>query len=90
MPKRRPEHVPLRTCAVCRQVHPKREMTRVVRSADGEARLDPTGKAPGRGTYVCADAACRDERRLARSLERALGVPPAADVVLEEAARAGA
>ena len=33
MPKRRPDHVPTRTCAVCRTSHPKREMHRVVRGA---------------------------------------------------------
>ena len=35
MPKRRPDHVPTRTCAVCRTSRPKREMTRIVRAADG-------------------------------------------------------
>ena len=48
MPKRRPEHQPQRTCAVCREVHPKRSMTRVVRQADGAVMVDPSGKAPDR------------------------------------------
>ena len=73
MPKRRPDHVPMRTCAVCRQVHPKRSMTRVVRSGDGSIALDPSGKAAGRGTYVCEDPACREPRRLAEAVQRALG-----------------
>jgi uncharacterized protein len=75
MPKRRPDHVPLRTCAVCRQVHPKREMTRVVRRTDGSIALDPTGKAAGRGTYVCDDPACRDPERLAAAVQHALHAP---------------
>ena len=58
MPKRRPDHQPQRTCAVCRTVRPKREMGRVVRTAEGELVMDPTGRLPGRGTYVCADPAC--------------------------------
>jgi len=73
MPKRRPDHVPMRTCAVCRQVRPKRSMTRVVRSADTSVAIDPTGKAAGRGTYVCDDPACREPRRLAEAVTRALG-----------------
>ncbi|HEX3219729.1 MAG TPA: YlxR family protein [Candidatus Limnocylindria bacterium] len=73
MPKRRPDHVPMRTCAVCRSVHPKREMTRVVRMADGAVSLDPSGRAAGRGTYVCNDPACRDPQRLAPAVQRALG-----------------
>jgi predicted RNA-binding protein YlxR (DUF448 family) len=73
MPKRRPDHVPMRTCAVCRSQNPKRSMTRVVRSADGSVTLDPSGKAAGRGTYVCDDPACRDPQRLATAVHRALG-----------------
>ena len=45
MPKRRPDHQPLRSCAVCREVHPKREMTRIVRRADGSVAFDASGKA---------------------------------------------
>jgi predicted RNA-binding protein YlxR (DUF448 family) len=73
MPKRRPDHVPMRTCAVCREVKPKRSMTRVVRAADGSVSIDPTGKAAGRGTYVCEDPACREPRRLAEGIGRAFG-----------------
>ena len=73
MPKRRPDHIPMRTCAACRAVRPKRSMTRVVRIGDGSVALDPTGKAAGRGTYICEDTACREPRRLAEAVKRALG-----------------
>jgi predicted RNA-binding protein YlxR (DUF448 family) len=63
----------MRTCAACRQVHPKRSMTRLVRQADGSVAIDPTGKAAGRGTYICDDPACREPRRLAQAVNRALG-----------------
>ena len=76
MPKRRPDHVPMRTCAVCRGVHPKRSMERIVRRPDGEIVPDPTGRAAGRGTYVCAEAACREPARLAAAVKRALGSAP--------------
>ena len=77
MPKRRPDHVPTRTCAVCRQSHPKRDMTRIVRAPDGSINRDETGRAPGRGTYICQDPACRDNERSAAAVKRALGTEPA-------------
>ena len=51
--------VPMRTCIACRTLKPKKEMTRVVRNADGEIFADPTGKAAGRGAYICDSAECR-------------------------------
>ncbi len=77
MPKRRPDHVPARTCAVCRQSHPKREMVRIVRVAGGTIQRDETGRMPGRGTYICSDPACRDSERSAAAVKRALGAEPA-------------
>jgi len=74
MPKRKPDHVPMRTCAVCRQVRPKRSMTRIVRAPDGTVTVDRTGKAAGRGTYVCEDSACREPMQLAAGIQRALSV----------------
>jgi hypothetical protein len=82
MPKRRPDHQPLRTCAVCREVHPKRTMSRLVRRADGSIAVDPTGKAPGRGTYLCDQASCREPARLAEGVQRALGGRIEADMIL--------
>jgi predicted RNA-binding protein YlxR (DUF448 family) len=90
MPKRRPEHQPLRTCAVCREVHPKRSMTRVVRRPDGVISFDATGKAPGRGTYLCDQASCRDAKPLAEAIQRALGGPVAIDQLLAEVSDASA
>lgn len=84
MPKRRPDHQPLRTCAVCREVRPKRSMSRLVRRSDGSVAVDPTGKAPGRGTYLCDQPTCREPRRLAEGVQRALGSPVMAEMILVE------
>ena len=73
MPKRRPDHIPMRTCAACRAVRPKRSMSRLVRRGDGSIVPDATGKLAGRGTYICDDPACREPRRLAEAVKRALG-----------------
>ena len=88
MPKRRPDHVPMRTCAVCRQVRPKREMTRVVRGPDGSVTLDPTGRAIGRGTYLCDDSACREPARLAAAVQHALRAPVEPGALLLEVTNA--
>src|SRR5688572_20007562 len=56
----KPRHIPVRTCTGCRTEHPKREMTRVVRTPAGEVVIDPTGKQSGRGAYVCPNGACWD------------------------------
>lgn len=85
MPKRRPDHIPMRTCAVCRQVRPKRAMTRIVRAPDGTVSIDRTGKAAGRGTYVCDDPACREPKELTAGIQRALSVHIAPELLnLEE------
>ncbi len=56
MPKTK--KIPMRTCIACREMKPKKEMTRVVKNADGEIFADPTGKAAGRGAYVCNNPEC--------------------------------
>ncbi len=48
---RRVKHVPQRTCVGCRDVLPKRQMVRIVRTTEG-AQVDPTGKLAGRGAYL--------------------------------------
>ncbi len=50
-PTQRVKHVPQRTCVGCRQVLPKRQMIRIVRTSDG-VQVDPTGKLAGRGAYL--------------------------------------
>jgi hypothetical protein len=67
----RKKRVPLRMCAGCGQRKPKKELVRVVRSPEGEISLDLTGRKPGRGAYLCRDAACLKAARKARRLERA-------------------
>ncbi len=49
---------PVRMCIACRTGKPKKELIRLVRGADGCFRVDETGKAQGRGCYVCAQEAC--------------------------------
>ena len=70
--------IPMRQCLGCREMKPKRELVRVVRSPAGEISLDFKGKAPGRGAYVCRSAQCLKKAIKARALERAFSaqIPP--------------
>ena len=48
-----PRRTPDRTCVACRTVRPKRDLQRIVRTPTGEIVADETGRAAGRGAYVC-------------------------------------
>lgn len=77
----RVKKIPLRMCVGCQEMHPKKEMLRVVRTPDGEILLDPTGKKSGRGAYVCRNVTCLQQAVKARRLERALGQPVSPEVL---------
>ena len=51
-------HIPQRTCAACRKVKAKRELVRLVRSANGVVEVDASGKKAGRGAYLCRVREC--------------------------------
>ena len=66
--------IPLRMCLGCREMKPKKELLRVVRPPEGEVALDPTGRRPGRGAYVCKSAECLQKAIKQRQIERAFDV----------------
>ncbi|MCI9587273.1 MAG: YlxR family protein [Oscillospiraceae bacterium] len=72
--------VPQRQCVGCREMKNKKDLIRVVRSPEGEVSLDFKGKKPGRGAYVCPDAACLKRARKSRALERAFETAIPAEV----------
>ena len=76
----KPRKIPMRMCVGCREMKPKMTLLRVVKPQDGDARIDRTGKAPGRGAYVCDDIECLKKARKTRALERALDCAIEADV----------
>ncbi|MBE5781640.1 MAG: YlxR family protein [Clostridiales bacterium] len=49
---------PMRMCLGCRQMLPKRDLIRIVLPKEGELSADPTGRAHGRGAYVCRNLEC--------------------------------
>ena len=80
-----PRHFPTRTCVACRTERQKRDFVRVVRAPDGTVSIDQSGRANGRGAYLCADGSCWAAALKKKSIERALGVslPPAVRAHLE-------
>ena len=48
----------MRQCLGCREMKPKAELIRIVTTQAGEVHIDPSGKANGRGAYLCPDSAC--------------------------------
>ena len=50
----------------------KKELLRVLRSDDGTISLDLTGRANGRGAYLCPDATCLQKARKSGSIARSL------------------
>ena len=65
---------PRRSCVVCRSTTAKRTLHRIVRSPSGTVSYDPTGKAAGRGAYLCGQPDCLDMAVRRRSIQRALKV----------------
>lgn len=63
--------IPMRMCVGCREMKPKKELLRVVRSAEGAVSIDLIGKAPGRGAYLCKSVACLERAIKSKALDRA-------------------
>ncbi|MEJ7152569.1 YlxR family protein [Staphylococcus ureilyticus] len=47
--------IPMRKCILSNEMHPKKDMIRVVINKEGEIFADATGKQQGRGAYVSKD-----------------------------------
>lgn len=60
----------MRRCTGCNEQKPKKELVRVVKTPDGEILLDLTGKASGRGAYICNNAECLKKARKSKRIDR--------------------
>lgn len=65
--------VPLRKCVGCSESKPKNELIRIVKNKEQEVFIDETGKANGRGAYVCKDIKCLDKAIKTKAIYKALG-----------------
>ena len=68
-----PKKIPMRTCVGCGETKEKNQLIRVIRTPDGQIVLDRTGRANGRGAYLCDREECLEKAIKRKSLGRALG-----------------
>ena len=64
--------IPMRQCTGCREMKNKKEMIRVLKTAEDETVLDATGKKNGRGAYICFSRECLEKAKKNHGLERSL------------------
>ena len=62
--------IPNRTCIGCNTQKPKKELIRIVKNAQGEIKIDKTGKLPGRGAYICNNSECLEKAVRSKRLEK--------------------
>ena len=74
--------VPMRMCIACREMKPKKEMIRVVKNAEGEIFADFSGKASGRGAYICNLDDCMKKLNDKKLLHKAFSANVAEEVYL--------
>ena len=62
--------IPMRQCIGCGEMKPKKEMIRVIKTAEDEIMLDATGRKNGRGAYLCPSMECLKKAVKGKGLER--------------------
>ncbi len=72
--------IPLRQCIGCGEMKNKKEMIRILKTAEGEITIDATGKKNGRGAYLCPSMDCYRKAVKGRGLERSLKMAIPKDV----------
>ncbi len=59
-------------CVGCREMKPKKELIRIVRTPQEEIMIDGSGKKSGRGVYICPDKICLQKALKSNRLEKSL------------------
>ncbi len=67
--------IPMRRCVGCMESKPKRELIRIV-ADNGIPKIDESGKANGRGIYLCPDEGCYIKARKKKAIGRGLDITP--------------
>ena len=61
---------PQRTCMGCNEKRDKKDLIRIVKNKENEISIDKTGKAQGRGAYICDDITCLEKLIKTRRIEK--------------------
>ena len=72
--------IPMRQCVGCGEMKSKKEMMRILKTAEGDVVLDVTGKMNGRGAYLCKAEECLKKARKNRGVERSFKMSISAEV----------
>ena len=64
------KNIPQRTCIGCNEVKDKNDLIRIVKNKEGNIFVDKTGKANGRGAYICNNMECLEKMIKTKKLER--------------------
>jgi len=63
--------IPMRMCLGCREMKPKQELIRIVKSPEEKISLDLSGKKQGRGAYICNSTSCFNKIIKSKAVSRA-------------------
>lgn len=72
--------IPMRKCVACQEMKAKKELTRIVRTPEGDVAVDLSGKKSGRGAYLCHEASCIESAQKKKVLESHLKTKIPAEV----------
>ncbi len=75
--------IPMRLCTGCREMKPKKELIRIVKTAEDGIKLDLTGKLNGRGAYICKNKECLQKAQRSNALSRAFETNVSGEVYTE-------
>lgn len=67
--------VPLRMCIGCREMKPKSELWRIVKTPSCDIAIDKTNKLSGRGAYICKNADCLKRAEKINALSHTFSMP---------------
>lgn len=74
------KQIPLRQCVGCREMKPKTELVRVIKTPENEICLDKTGRKNGRGAYICLNQQCLEKAKKTKAIERSFKMEISEDI----------
>lgn len=75
------KQIPLRQCIGCREMKPKNQLVRIIKTPENTICLDKTGKKNGRGAYICFNETCFNKAVKSKGIDKALKVEVPLDVL---------
>ena len=75
--------IPMRSCVVTREKCEKKDLIRIVRTPEGEVKIDLTGKMNGRGAYIKRELNVVEKAMKSKVLDRHLEVSVGEEIYTE-------